>query len=171
MACGDRYRDLLVNANGNSADDACNLYCGFTDYERWRDRARELSVLVSEHWQELARIENGLATNARREALLPQQHALVDDFDRLPTATQAMFQLDELTWDASVARAVSVCRQAVCVLEQVDDAIASYGAAPPPVPTSTKPKPPFKPFSLGSLLLPAFVVGGAIVVVAAATRR
>ena len=166
MSCGDRYGDLLVNSSGKTADDPCSVFCGPTDYETWKDRARELAVMVGEHWQELARLEDARGVATYREALLAQQHDLVDSYDALPSTIGAVFD-GTANYATNVGQAVTVCRKAVCVLELVDDAIASYGGTAPGIPTPTKPAPPLlRGFSLGGLLLPALVVGGVVTLVA-----
>lgn len=152
MACGDRYAHLLVTATGLSPANPYDRLATSADFNEWEERARELSIVVRSFFDALRPVETD---TAQWNALVERQNAMVAAYEALPT----------VLWDtgASIAQAIDVCRQAACLLELIEDRLATYGAKPPPTPGAPEPTEKPSDFVFGTAAqIVATVIGGYI---------
>lgn len=137
MACGDRYRYLVVTASGLNLENPYDNVPLFSDFEEWKALARRLLLLSQEFKDVLA---------AQEEAATPGQFPLwnavnevharaVEKYDALPS----LFSGDVAS---DVGDAQSAIFDALCVIEMSEDAIVELGGTAPPVPGAPPPKQP-----------------------------
>jgi len=139
--CGERYKYLAVTVSGYNFDNPYGLFAvGYTDYAEWHAVAERLVGLVNEHLAALQVVE--LAKNPampKFQALAADRTNMLRHFEDLP-GLFGMYATKE-----PLDQALSVVAEAICLLEQTDNAIESYGEVAPEVPGVRPPeKPPFK---------------------------
>lgn len=146
MACGDKYKDLLV-VRGHSADEPCGnalglgeWTCSALDARAWNERADEIMALATEAWNALVTVGGHPSDDA---ALMEQVNAYWsahETMERWTILGPVQQDLDDaaLLYNRNVvASAVDVCRQGVCVLELLNDRYEAMegkgsGIKPPP---------------------------------------
>ena len=139
MACGDRYKHLIVTADGYTLD---NLYGSFpfaSDYTGWKLLADRMVELANDAFLRLGEIEGDRGVATHWNALQPLQNNLIghwqeleDDWHQI-TLTQGTVE--------EINKAAQVCAEAICLLDRANAAIESYGAMPevPGAPPGTDP--------------------------------
>ncbi len=164
MACGDKYLGLLVTASGFTPDNPSGVQWYSVPtvwvYEEWWARANQLGVRANEHWDRLVSIETKLGQTDQREAVQPAYDAMVEKVNALQAPLAAMFRPDVLTWTAPIDNAIEAGRDAICVLELVDDAIEKLGKKPPAIPTAPRPAKPTPTPSVGDWIVTLTILGG-----------
>jgi len=142
MACGDRYKHLIVTSDGYTLD---NLYGNFpfaSDYTGWKIRAEQLVELANDAYLRLGDIEGAKGVATHWNALNPLQNNLIVHLDELEddwhqiTATQGTVE--------EINKAAQVAVEAVCLLDRANAAIESYDELPtvPGEPPGTDPSIP-----------------------------
>lgn len=151
MACGDKYKHLIVTKDGYTLD---NQYGGTpfaSDYSGWYTRAKELVEMANDAFHKLGDVEcqktGGTSCGTddvvggsypKYNALVPLQNNMIVHFDDLE-ADWHQISFTQGTQDA-IGEAAQVAVEAVCLLESANDAILAYGAKPDVIPDIT-PKP------------------------------
>ena len=135
MACGDKYRHLLVTPSGLTPDNPCGMLCSAFDWEDWhgvvRDRVMKQATL---HWAaaERAALAQGVTLPAN---LAEERAALAQSFEDLPDYWwEPDWSRPLESYKSAVNRLVRVGENGVCFLENVDGYIEELGATPPAVP-------------------------------------
>lgn len=158
MACGDRYKHLAVTSKGYTPENTYGVFYLPTDYADWTALADKLVGLASTHMAKLQAVEAGRGKALRKfNALSGEWAALLRKKEDLPTLMLASA--------SDLPKVVDVVNASLCLLEQVDDAIASYGVDVPEIPTPGRGPAPAPP-TAGGLFDPFFialVVGGYLV--------
>lgn len=140
--CGERYKYLAVTISGYNFDNPHGLYVfPFADYLEWKAVAEKVVGLVNKHLASLQAVE--LVKNPATPEFLKltaERTLLVKHFEDLPAIIS--FSTDsQYEW---IDAAMAVVSEALCLLEQTDVAIESYGEKAPEVP-GLGPKPEDKP--------------------------
>lgn len=123
MVCPSRYASLVRTRRGATPEDPWLESPTPLDHEAWRALAIDLADRMWASLVKLGEAEQGAGK-------FPQWNALV------PTATDVWNRSRHLphTLDATPAEhaplAVAVAQDAACMLERIDDALASYGRKP-----------------------------------------
>lgn len=144
MACGDRYRHLAVTSSGNSFDNPYDDVATAADFEEWVGLAEKLERVANAHLAELAYIEcsRNAGTDCGTDdaqspvwtkwnALIPLQNELRGQIEEL----NGFFNtIGNLSYHEPIEEAMAAASSALCLLEQSDDALVGYGAAPPAIP-------------------------------------
>ncbi len=152
MACGDRYKDLLI-VRGHGPDEPCgsNLglgewACNALDSQAYNDRADEIMSLNTQAWNALIGIGQHPTANAALMEQVNAYWAAHEAMDRWSLAGIIGQDWDEsaLLYNAGVVNSsLSVMRQGICVLEllvEAYEAIKGEGSGidpqhvPPPEP-------------------------------------
>lgn len=166
MACGDRYKFLAITASGYTPDNPWGVVLlPFTDYAEWKVTTDSIIHLVNKHLIELQRIEAARGgTFLKWIPLANERTDLIRRYDELPSIVGSGTMHDK----EPIAMALDVVAEGLCLLEKTDDAIASYGQTPPPVP-GVRPVPKEKPElpALQDIPWPIYAVGGVLVAAAA----
>lgn len=141
MACGDRYKHLAVTTDGYTPENPYGAFIvPFRDYAQWRSLAEKLTGIVNEHVVMLQAVE------AKKAPTLPEftrvneaRATLLSNLEALPSVVGSGTMPDAEPIDLALA----VVAEALCVLEQADDAIEGYSERAPEVPgvTPTPKKP------------------------------
>lgn len=154
MACGDRYKHLAVTSKGYTPENTYGVFYLPTDYADWTALADKLTGIASAHMAKLQAIEAARGRLRKFNALSGEWAALLRKNEDLPTLLLASA--------SDLPKVVDVVNASLCLLEQVDDAIASYGVEAPEIPTPGRGPAPAPP-TAGGLFDPFFVglvVGG-----------
>ena len=138
MGCGDRYRHLAVTSNGYTMDNPFGLVGLYPyDYIQWRDLARKLVETATEHFKALGDYEDSIGVAAKWNELIPLQNGMIEDYEALPD-----IWFTGATGEAGIGQAQEVVAQALCLMEQADDALVAYKQKPPIIPgVLPKPRP------------------------------
>lgn len=131
MACGDRFRYLVVTASGLNLENPYDDVPLFSDFEEWKELARRLGVLAQTYKDALASAEEpGVELwNAANEV----NDRGVEKYDALPS----IFSGDVAV---SIAEAQAAIFDFLCVIEMSEDGIVSLGETPPPAPGAPPPR-------------------------------
>lgn len=166
MACGDKYRYLVVTGSGLSLEDPTGWLGTWADYEEWLDLARRLSVQANERFNVLGEVEGQATGNSS----YPRWNALVDLNNRMTTRYSDLPKFFTTDWPSTtIQQAQAVIFDALCLMEKSDDGIRAYGGAVPPTPGVTPTPgelPPSETETPGWLRW--VIVGGSIIAVGAA---
>ena len=130
MACGDRFRSMVVTSDGYTLDNpfgAVGIYP--YDYYQWKDLARRFVEMADEHFAALGEYEETRGTYPRWNEILPMKNGMSIDYKDLPSIV-----LTGWTGEAAISAAQEVIAQAACVMERSDDALIAYGQKAPVVP-------------------------------------
>lgn len=138
MACGDKYKYLIVTSSGLTPDDSGSdipFFSGKQMYTEWYQLARKLSVEAHDRYVLLGDVE------AQSDPSHPVWNSLVDLNNRM---TSRFEDLPGPFWSidrtADTARAQTVIGDAVCLMESADKGLAKYGAPVPVTPGPIAPK-------------------------------
>lgn len=151
--CGNK--ELIRAAGGQTYDRVCKgvfgvtLYCNKGDYDDWRTRLDELAAQLLVTWNRLMTIEQG-----QPEQTYPKTRAVREWYDRIlarlaelpegsvwgPAAEVNPFAGDSPA--KVIPKMVGIATDMVCLLQTMQEAIASYGEKAPPVPHVTPEKGP-----------------------------
>ena len=165
MACGDRYRALIVTTGGLNLENPWDGFATFNDYEEWRSLARRLTVQAQEAHDKLGELEG--EPFDRWNALVADRNALIEASDALPSEWQAVpFVTKPEDWIADAQR---VATDAVCFLDRANEAIEAAGGTPDELPVGPPPREDTGPLGLGSIPWGAVIIAG--VAIWAFTRR
>lgn len=143
MACGERYKHLIVTKGGQTPADPWEWYAGPLDYDAWYDVAKEIAREVFRRWHWLLSIEEKLkkAEDPQPSTPYPKRDQLTfmlreynDKLDGLSHVLVDLVDVTEWTWQPAIGRAIAVARDGTCVLEMLDEATAYYER--PPAPTT-----------------------------------
>lgn len=160
MACGDRYRHLAVTKSGYTPDNPHGAFYVPTDYSEWTAVADKVAGWVNTHIVELQTIE------AQSGEGFPKFGPLSSEWSAFLRAKEALPSL-LLAAGKDLPRVIDVVMQGLCLLEQIDDAISSYGAEAPELPSPGRdPKPP--PLPTASTIGNTVITLGVIAVVVGA---
>jgi hypothetical protein len=131
MACGDRFRYLVVTASGLNLENPYDDVPLFSDYEEWRELARRLGVLSQTYKDALGAAEEPAVAlwNDANEV----HSRMVEKYDALPSFLSTDVAVD-------IAAAQSAIFDALCVIEMSEDGIVSLGGTPPPAPGAPPPR-------------------------------
>lgn len=139
-ACGESYWGLIKTGLGTTPESpfwALGAMLGVAspeDWNAWHGLAERLYAQANEAYKRLGAVEEAKGEGFPKwNAILPQQHATW-------SALKAMGSFWEHSPSEGVPLAIDVCKQAVCLLEMSDEALASYGKKPSPA--GVKPKEP-----------------------------
>lgn len=158
MACGDRYKHLAVTKSGYDPDNPNGAFYLPSDYSEWTAVADRVVELVNKHILELQQIEAEHGKGFKYFGPLSGERA---------TLLRAREDLPSLLLAAGkdLPKVIDVVMQGLCLLEQVDDAIADYGVTPPELPSPGRdPKPPPLPgpSSIGNAVITLAIVGAVV---------
>lgn len=127
--CGERYWSLLRTDGGHTPEKPYGTW-PFDDpgpivYSEWRTLAQQLTDRVWTALERLGQIEEELGKG------FPEYNRLNDEAARVYNERNKLehplLAFSPADW---APRAVQVSKDAVCVLEKIDEAIASYGKLP-----------------------------------------
>lgn len=145
MACGDKYKELLVTVSGYTPDNpwGSSWYSvpSVFSYEEWYSRAHQLALRAGEHWKRLVQIESKTESDTERKRVEPTYNAMVEKIGKLSTPLGSFFSVGDITFTGDIDDAINAARDATCVLEEIDDSIATLGKVAPPIPTGPTPGP------------------------------
>lgn len=166
MACGDKYRYLVVTTSGMSLEDPYGWIPTSADYEEWVALARRLSFQANERFNVLGQVE-GTATG---NTSYPRWNALVELNNRM---SQRYHDLSSSWFQVNITEGIqdaqAVITDAICLMEKADDGIRAYGGSVPVTPGVT-PTPGTLPPEKQKT--PAWlkwtIIGGSIIAVGAA---
>lgn len=148
MACGDRYKYLIVTADGYTIDNKYGNFPLSSDYTGWLTRVDELIEMANDAYQQLGTIEcqrtggTNCGTSSVAGGSYPKWNALItlqnniiahrdnleDDWHQV-SGTQGLVE--------EINKAAQVAVEAVCLLDQANAGIQSYGNAPTVIPDIT----------------------------------
>ncbi len=172
MACGDAYRNLIVTSTGLSLANPYDDVPSFTDYEEWKERARELSITAQRQHDTLGEVENRATPGSFPvwNAIVERRNEMVDKYDALPST---FLNFEPAT---NISAAIAVCLDAACVIDLSNTGIVGFGETPPVIPGAPPARKPDGVFSgtfgeLKTLVLIGAVVVGAAVIVPRLRRR
>lgn len=159
MACGDRFHSLIVTSTGLSLANPYDDVPSFTDYEEWKERARELSVTAQRQHDALGEVENAATPGSFPvwNAVVDRRNAMVEKYDALPST---FLNFDPAT---NIASAIAVCLDAACVIDLSNAGIVELGGTPPVIPGAPPARKPDGFFSGAANLATVVAVGGAVV--------
>jgi hypothetical protein len=164
MACGDRYRHLIVTVSGLSPENPYDHVPTSSDYEEWQDLARRLSNIAQRFRDALSSAEQPVdATMPRWWAIVPAWDSLVQHYDELPSEWLAV------NLAQAVGEAESVCFEATCIMERCEDALAELGGKPPDVPGT--PDKREKPTIANTVPVGGIAIAAGIIIAAALILR
>lgn len=130
MACGDRFRSLVVTSDGYTLDNPFGKVGIYPyDYYQWKDLARKFVEMADEHFAALGAYETTLGNYPRWNEILPVKNGMSTDYLDLPSIV-----LTGWTGEAAISAAQEVIAQAACVMELSDDALIAYGQKAPVIP-------------------------------------
>lgn len=136
MACGDTLRHLAVTKSGYTPENPNGAFYLPGDYSEWQTLLDKVAGWVNAHIAELQAIEAQEGSGFVRFAPLSGEWT---SFLRAKEALPNVL----LAAGKDLPRVVDVVMQGLCLLEQIDEAISSYGAAAPELPSPGRdPKPP-----------------------------
>lgn len=140
--CGNIYRSSVVTADGYSLDNPYGRFAVWTDYSGWKIATLQTINRMNEHYAALAKAEG--EPLAAWRAFFVRHNEINVAYKMLPKPSAWMLGG---TIIESIGAAVGVVVDALCAMEQYDNAILAIPGAspPPPVPTTVKPEPKPKP--------------------------
>lgn len=164
MACGDKYKHLLVTPGGLTPENPCGMLCSGFDYEDWHsvvaDRIVKQTTL---HWAAAERA--ALAAGAVQIPINLQEEraAFAQSFDDQPKYWWSIDWSRPLeNYKSAINQLVSVGQRGTCLLEQIDNYIVELGGKPPIVP-AVPPAPTSIWDTITTIAIVTVVVGGASV--------
>lgn len=158
MACGDRYRYLAVTKSGYTPENPNGAFYLPSDYSEWTAVADRVVGFVNAHITELQTIEAGEGKGFPTFAPLSAERAA---FLRAREALPSLL----LAAGKDLPKVIDVVMQGLCLLEQIDDAIAGYGVEAPELPSPGRdPKPPPlpSPSTIGNTVITLLIIGGVV---------
>ncbi len=138
MACGDPYKYLVVTKDGYTIDNQYGWTPYASDYSGWYDRTKELVEMANDAFHQLGDIEAATGSYPKWNALIPLQNNMIAHFDELESDWHQI-SFTQGTQEA-IGEAVQVSIEAICLLDQANAAIKSYGGKPNVIPDITPPK-------------------------------
>jgi hypothetical protein len=151
-ACGDRYREVFKTGTGRTWDDPWLGYAGITDWFAWRKISENATDKMWQALERLGEVEGELGRGyPKYNEYNGQSVAIYNARNALPHALVGEPQI-------YAPQAVQITRDAACMLEQVEDALAGYGKKPTTVPGSGAP-PSFLDKSMPYVVVAALVAG------------
>ena len=162
LKCGEKYRHLVVTADGHTLEDSYGTVPTAADFEEWLDLAKKLALQAKERFNELGRIEceasggTDCGTDEASGGSYPRWNALVALNNRMVEKLDEFGFWSDWDFDLSYApriqRAQAVIFDALCLMEKADEGIAAYGGEVPVTPSvtvQTEGTPAWKWFALG----------------------
>ena len=135
MACGDKYKHLVVTSSGYtpSSPGSDLPFAGQSVYAEWYELANKLSVEARERYELLGEIEG-----QKSKSGYPKWDALVDLDNRMKSRVQGMTSPPLVFFDYAGARAQAqtVIADALCLMQSANAGIKSYGGNVPSQPGS-----------------------------------
>lgn len=129
MACGDKYTHLLAASGGRTVDEPYSLWCNEPDAQAWYAQASHVKDLEIRAWNALMDIENERQRWPLSRKIRASSDAYEGAFADLPEPSMWMaFGMADCA--DVVERSIHNIQQGACVLETINDAIASYGTNP-----------------------------------------
>lgn len=132
MACGDKYRKLVVTTSGYTLDNPYGSVAIPYDYAEWMQLAEKLAGLADQHRDRLAEIETKLDAFPKWNATIDAKFAMSQALDDMPWTITAALSGSAII--EAIGKAQAAIQHALCLLELSDDGIASYGELPPAIP-------------------------------------
>lgn len=126
MACGDKYKHLLSASGGRTVDSPFEFWCNEPDAEAWYGQATHVNKLQIEAWNALVKVENERGAWPLLEKLRPAAEAYDAAYKALPEPS-AWMAFGMAGCAEAIQEIIGNLRQGVCVLEELNDAIESYG--------------------------------------------
>jgi hypothetical protein len=177
MACGDKYKFLAVTGSGTNFDNPYEKAPTLADFEEWVGLAERIEKIANDHLRQLAYVEcvraggTGCGTSdatssswKKYNELIPLQNQLRAQIEDLTGFWSPGF--DNWTFHEPVQEAMEAVSSGLCLLEQANDAIISYGVKPQIVPGVKTPALP--PSDSGIPWWVWVAVGGGVVLIGSA---
>lgn len=160
MACGDKFRNLVVTATGLSVGNPYDDVPSFTDFEEWKERARQLALTAQGFANALGQVESAVTPGSFPEwnRVNAMRATLVGHYDELPSAFLNFSPAE------NIASAIAVCLEATCVIETAEAAILKLGGTAPVIPGAPPPRKNDGLLSGAASTLGTLAVIGAVVV-------
>lgn len=136
MACGDTLLHLLRTPEGRTPDDPCGLFCWEGDDWTWINVVRGVGIRTEREWNNLLAAEkrSGGGTNTS-ETLRPQVEQFMGAIKDLPSWLEVMGSGGlPATIRERVNTTIGIGQEGICVLENVQAAVASVGGRPTVIP-------------------------------------
>lgn len=164
MVCGEKYRYLIRNGKGFTADKTCELFCGELDYISWHAAADEFIPRVMHQYGALQRMETTLGGDHSRSLAIRQEFIDYEAHTReLISPARALLWESGLNMAGLVDQAVAVMGDGTCILEHICDAFEDLGERCPEVPgvgrRPEREKPKSLPDALADVATTIAVVG------------
>jgi len=149
MACGDRYKHLIVTVDGYTIDNPYGATPFGSDYTGWYSRAEQLVEMANDAFRRLGEVEcqksggsncsdpqNASSPSwTKYNSLIHLQNNLFAHFEDLESDWHQI-SFTQGTVEA-IGEAMQVCIEAVCLLDRANVAIQSFGVQPDVLPDIT----------------------------------
>jgi hypothetical protein len=142
--CGEKYRHLVVTASGYTLENPYGAVAFGSDYEEWREQAREWSVKANRIFADLGELEcektGGLLCESETFAQggqYPKWSALLDLNNRMTESYQALPNAYVTNPVVGIGASQKVIADALCLIDRAEQAIRFYGGTVTDMPTVT----------------------------------
>jgi len=174
--CSPEYLALVVTRSGHTPKEPFDSVLGMEIpptlgvYGEWKDLAVELAEEMHNHLVALGDVETAKGTYPKWNSFVEESNRIRAEADDLGSQFTEFFKEladGEFVLTGPIERAIRVSTEAVCLMEQIDEAIADYGETPPGIAAfhekkETKKDKPSLGFlgTVGILAITAGVAGG-----------
>jgi hypothetical protein len=170
--CGSKYRSLVVTVSGYTFENPYGMVAFGSDYEEWRELARQISDMANDRLGELGAAEcqatggtNCTDPDEASGGTYPRWNALLDLNNRMTASYKALPNSFTTNPVEGIGRSQAVINDALCLLEKSDEGLKAYGQVPPPIvdPGASGAKRQIPIYAWTALGGAALVAGGVVV--------